>query len=311
MFNAVGIGIIADIVIMPATQDATLRLYTKTDITGQVLPINWSDTAAVRDAIAHELGHYLGLDHTNCFGYIMSPALVTPMSGMATIAPTRSVKEEECFRADQECSTDWEEDEISCQLDPTCDPNAPCGPFCCPIIIDFDGGEISLSEGPVVFDIDANGTTEQLTWVDGESRDYFLVLDRNQNGRVDDGRELFGSGTPLSNGYIAPHGYVAMRELDSPDHGGNGDGFLSRSDVQFSSLLLWHDGNQNAISESWEIKKADQAGLIWIDLSFLSTERIDEFGNNLKYASPALIRRGDQIIKTWAFDAFFRRVDNE
>ena len=306
MRNDVGIDRTADMIINLATGDAELRLHTHYRLNGTDLPIDWSNPEVVRDSIAHELGHYLRLDDVDCFGYIMGTTIISEFGGMATISPVREIRDEECFQADSGNMTDWEEDEIICQLDPDCNPDAPCGPFCCPIVIDFDGGEFALSAGPVTFDIDANGVAEDLTWVDGDSKDFLLAWDRNGNGVIDDGSELFGSGTPLQNGFRAPHGYAAMLELDGPAHGGNGDGFLSAQDRLFGSLLLWRDSNQNAVSESWELEKVEGSGLIWIDLRFASTNRLDAHGNNIKFVSPALIRKGDRLIETWAADVFFK-----
>ncbi len=300
---------IAQMTILTNSQDATIELFTRTTVNGVELPINWSAPGALRDAIAHELGHYLGLNDSPCFGHIMSSALLSNVGGQAVIAPTREVKMSECNFADETNQTEWEEEEEACQLDPTCDPNAPCGPFCCPIVIDFDGDDFTFSGGPVTFDIDNNGVAEHLTWIDGNRGDVFLVMDRNGNGVVDDGSELFGNGTPLSNGFVAPHGYMALQDLDAPSNGGNGDGFLSASDHLFTKLQLWHDGNQNAVSESWELKGMPEGGLIWIDLRYSSFSRIDGHGNNLKFLSPALVRRGNRFVRTWAGDVFFKKIE--
>lgn len=116
--------------------------------------------------------------------------------------------------------------------------------------------------GPVTFDIDGNGVAEDLTWLAEGTGDLILALDRNNNGIIDDGQELFGSGTPPRNGFTAAHGFSAIEELDAQAYGGNGDGFLNAADRDFHRLLLWNDRNMNAVSESWEISKASSEGLI-------------------------------------------------
>ena len=309
MKDMVGVEKTAQASLFPASQNATINLFTKIEVDGQVLTIDWSEPGSARDVIAHELGHYLGLDHSDCFGYIMSSPLIYVQGNQAIIAPTREVKEQECQHANATSYTDWEEEEAACQLDPNCNPDAPCGPFCCPIIIDFDGGEIALSAGPVTFDIDGNGTAEDLTWLAEDTGDFILALDRNKNGLIDDGKELFGSGTPLNDGYISPHGFAAIEELDNPAYGGNGDGFLNAADRDFHRLLLWNDRNMNAVSESWEIHKASSQGLVSIDLRFFSSRRTDVHGNQLKFFAPAMILRGQNLVRTWAIDVFFKKLE--
>ena len=78
----------------------------------------------------------------------------------------------------------------------------------------------------MLFDIDADGYSESVTWVSPEARDAFLFLDRNGNGIVDDGSELFGDATYLFSGEIAQHGYEALAEFDLFEYGGNGDGVI-------------------------------------------------------------------------------------
>ena len=65
----------------------------------------------------------------------------------------------------------------------------------------------SASEG-VTFNIDGLGAAEQLAWTRLNSDDAFLVLDRNGNGTIDNGMELFGDITfppnsPEMNGFFA------------------------------------------------------------------------------------------------------------
>ena len=67
-----------------------------------------------------------------------------------------------------------------------------------PIIVDsFRNGYslTSVSDG-VWFDLDADGVPELVSWTQRDSDDEFLVMDRNGNGRIDDGSEMFGNHTP-------------------------------------------------------------------------------------------------------------------
>jgi hypothetical protein len=102
------------------------------------------------------------------------------------------------------------------------------GTFSTPMVLDLNNDGIKtlgVSEG-VSFDIFADGTKVNTGWV--SSGDGLLVLDRNNDGSINDGSELFGSSTTLSGGVRATDGYAALRELDA-----NQDGVISQSDKIF------------------------------------------------------------------------------
>ena len=68
-------------------------------------------------------------------------------------------------------------------------------------------------------------------WVGAETP--WLALDRNGNGLIDDGRELFGSMTELPDGRRAPNGFAALAALDD-----DGDGRITARDAAFARLLV-------------------------------------------------------------------------
>jgi len=105
-----------------------------------------------------------------------------------------------------------------------------------PIVFDLDGDGIettSLSYG-IFFDHDANGFAELTGWV--SSDDGMLVLDRNNDGIINDGKELFGDQTILNNGSKAANGFQALADLDD-----NQDGKIDYNDVAYSQLKVWQD----------------------------------------------------------------------
>jgi hypothetical protein len=80
----------------------------------------------------------------------------------------------------------------------------------------------------------------------------WLALDRDRNGAIDSGAELFGSNTRLADGATARNGFVALAALDA-----NHDGQIDARDPGFRSLVLWADRDQNRRSDPGELRAAD------------------------------------------------------
>jgi hypothetical protein len=134
--------------------------------------------------------------------------------------------------------------------------NASSTNYATPLVLDLDGNGVrtlSIAAG-VQFDIRGDGKAVNTGWVD--AHDGLLALDRNNDGVINDGGELFGSATTLADGAKAANGYAALQALDS-----NGDGRITAADHSFGALRVWVDGNSDGISQADELKTLGQLGI--------------------------------------------------
>jgi hypothetical protein len=203
-----------------------------------------------------------------------------------------------CLPNDTQCDNDSDCCSNNCNM--TCrDPS--------PILIDLENNAAayhltSVADG-VSFDLNVNGTPERLGWTQPYSSIALLVLDRNQNGTIDDGSELFGNMTRKSDGTRASNGFEALLDLD----GGTGisDGKIDANDSVFAKLRLWFDRNHNGLSESNELVRLGDAGIVAISTAYRETPRVDRHGNRYWLEGTAVIRRKDREHSRKVFDVVF------
>ena len=149
-----------------------------------------------------------------------------------------------------------------------------------PLIVDLDGDGVettSVANG-IYFDHDGNGFAEKSGWVGKD--DGLLVRDINGNGQIDNGTELFGNNSVLSNGQKAANGFEALKDLDS-----NNDGVFNNQDTAWNEVKVWKDSNQNGIVDEGELLTMEQANISGINLDYQTGSNEDLSGNAHKQTS--------------------------
>jgi hypothetical protein len=150
----------------------------------------------------------------------------------------------------------------------------------------------------VRFDMNGDGIEEQVSWTAMSSHLAFLALDRNGNGKIDNGKELFSNFTfpGINNGFAALN-----RES-------NRAGLIREGHPLYEKLLLWEDENHDGISQPDEIHKFSDHyvgfGGSYIEVAWavanadrVGNERfkeheplVDKHGNEFRFQGTAAVR---------------------
>lgn len=105
-----------------------------------------------------------------------------------------------------------------------------------PLVINFEGSAAELSSSTFLFDIDADGSLDQIATL--KSNSGMLALDKNQDGKVNDGSELFG---PESG-----NGFAELAKYDEDNNQ-----FIDEADAIYKQLRIWQrhaDGSQQLVA---------------------------------------------------------------
>ncbi|MBB1486022.1 hypothetical protein [Oceanospirillum sediminis] len=123
-----------------------------------------------------------------------------------------------------------------------------------PLVVNFDGPAVALdNQRTFMFDIDMDGEEDQLAQL--QSGSGFLALDKNGDGVINDGSELFGA--------ASGNGFADLAEYDE-----DGDGFIDEDDSVFNKLRIWVPGDDGE-SELFALLDKDVGA---IHLNHVSTE---------------------------------------
>ena len=124
-----------------------------------------------------------------------------------------------------------------------------------PLVLNLVGGAVSttpLSSSSVTFDVQGSGSGVKTGWITPD--EGFLVLDKNGNGKIDDGTEMIGS-------------FADLAKFDT-----SGKGVIDASNSIYSQLKVWVDKSGDGVSKTTEIYSLAQLGIASINVNAATTD---------------------------------------
>ncbi|MBU1358777.1 MAG: hypothetical protein KKC85_22210 [Gammaproteobacteria bacterium] len=174
-----------------------------------------------------------------------------------------------------------------------------------PLVLDLDGDGIEATaiepNHLVFFDHNGDGIRQATGWIKAD--DGLVVWDRDGNGNIDSGRELFGDNT-LNESTLDPNdryanGYEALAALDL-----NADGKIDSAETAFTQLRIWQDANQNGYSEAEELKTLADLGITSIGVVGTESDINLGNGNTMPLAATFIGAEGDDVLAGGSYDSW-------
>ena len=148
----------------------------------------------------------------------------------------------------------------------------------------LDSVRLTSAAAGVSFDIDGDGDLERVAWTEPGAAVALLAIDRDGDGRITTGAELFGSFSV----FRAGNGPNALIETFKAT-GAPLSGAVQHGHALYERLLLWVDENHNGISEQSELRSVKEV-FTAIGLGFGKQHRLDQHGNLFRYLGWAELR---------------------
>lgn len=143
---------------------------------------------------------------------------------------------------------------ISFDVDPSLGQRlGNCTGWRSPLFLSFDG-KLPKFTGSSDFPLDKLG--RKIRWMEKGAPGYWLALDKDRDGKISKGKELFGD-------FEADNGFDELAKHDS-----NGDGAIDKKDPVFSQLLLWQDRNGDGQSDPDELTSLKSMDVVSISLHY-------------------------------------------
>jgi len=130
---------------------------------------------------------------------------------------------------------------------------------------------------------------QAMAWVNAD--DGFLAMDRNSNGKIDNGSELFGN---INGDHV--DGFAQLSEMDT-----NKDGAVTAEDADFDRLVVWRDADANALTTAGELLSMADLKIVSLPVQGRKVD-LQSAGNPIPFVANAKTESGEMLMG----DAFLR-----
>lgn len=246
---------------------------------GRRIEVNASDykVADTKDGLVYELPASMFLAKTNGQAGFTESARITALTSDGSVAIANNAPAKTCLHSMNGGTTSVTRNTTSYSTSSSSNVSYTYGGsrnlvgaygtgyYTSPLVLDLKPNRKLETVAPnmsnAMFDLQGTGLKHKVGWIAKDTG--LLALDLNGNGKIDNGRELFGDFTKLKSGGLASNGYEALAEYDT-----NKDGVIDTKDKVFSKLVVWVDGNGDGITQKGELKSLKKIGITAIGVKY-------------------------------------------